>query len=232
MHAFLITGGTEKDRKNKAMMMCLDWNIDTCDIMTLKVLEEKLSIGITDVKEAMRFLYMSPRQSPFTTLIIEDADLLTAEASQALLKTLEEPPANSRIILESPQESLLLPTIISRCQAVFVKKALNSFQTVDENLRAIMKNVCGVRTGEIIKFVDETFEGKQNAALFLETLLSTTHENLFLSSSISEIEKNTKIIRACLQARKELASNVHFRLILDKFFLFYDWTTVIKTVYN
>jgi DNA polymerase III delta prime subunit len=232
MHAFLITGGTKEDRKNKAMTMCLDWNIDTCDIMTLRVLEEKLSIGITDVKETIRFLHLSPRQSPFTTLIIEDAEAMSAEAGQALLKTLEEPPANSRIILESPQESLLLPTIISRCQTVFVKKAADSFKTVDENFRAIMKNVCGKRIGEIIKFVDETFEGKQDATIFLETLLSTTQENLILSSSIPEIEKNTKIIRACLKARKELASNVHFRLVLDKFFLFYDWTTVIKTMYN
>jgi len=221
MHAFLITGGTKEDRKNKAMMMCLEWNIDTCDIMTLRVLEEKLSIGITDVKEAMRFLHMSPRRSPFTTLIIEDAHVLSPEAGQALLKTLEEPPANSRIILESPQESLLLPTIISRCQAVFVKKAADSFKIVDENLRSIIKNVCGKRTGEIIKFVDETFEGRQDAALFLETLLFASQENLFVSSSIPEIEKNVKIIRACLQAKKELASNVHFRLVLDKFFLFY-----------
>lgn len=214
------------------MTMCSDWNINTYDIMTLSVLEEKQFIGISDVKEALRFLHLSPRRSPFTTLIIKDAHLMSPEASQALLKTLEEPPANSRIILEVPQESMLLPTIISRCQEILVKKTADSLKTLDENVRAVIKNASGIRIGGIIKFVDETFDSRQDATIFLETLLLTTQEDLLVSSSIPEVKKISKIIRALLQARKELASNVHFRLVLDKLLLFYDWTTGIKTIYN
>ena len=221
MHAFLITGGRHDDRAGNAMELCKEWRVHPNDTLRLKVPEDKQSIGISDVKEAVRFIHLSPRQSALAILIIEDAHLLTPEAAQALLKTLEEPPATVRIILEAPQEEMLIPTIISRCQHVRIKKSIDTDEALKENVIALIQHVPGKRIGEIIKYVDESYKDKEEATLFLETFLLVARENLLSLQSVSEIRKNTAIIRSLLRAKKELASNVNFRLVLDKFFLFY-----------
>ncbi|MBL7081224.1 MAG: DNA polymerase III subunit delta' [Candidatus Omnitrophica bacterium] len=59
---------------------------------------------------------LRPFEGRFKIFIITDAESLTEEASNCLLKTLEEPPANSIIILLANDLQRLLPTIVSRCQ--------------------------------------------------------------------------------------------------------------------
>ena len=49
-------------------------------------------------------------------MIVDDADALNAEAQNALLKTLEEPPAASSFVLVTSRPDMLLPTVLSRCQ--------------------------------------------------------------------------------------------------------------------
>jgi len=60
----------------------------------------------------------APMSASRRMAIIDDADAMTEEASNALLKTLEEPPAGSILILLSPDAETILPTIRSRCQLV------------------------------------------------------------------------------------------------------------------
>ena len=61
---------------------------------------------------------LTPNESIFKIYIIEDADQMTIQASNAFLKTLEEPPADTIIILTTSRPNSLLPTILSRCQQV------------------------------------------------------------------------------------------------------------------
>jgi DNA polymerase-3 subunit delta' len=72
--------------------------------------------------DAMRDLEREANFRPFEgrarVLIIEDADKLNEASSNALLKTLEEPPATSYLILLTSRPAALLPTIRSRCQAI------------------------------------------------------------------------------------------------------------------
>lgn len=86
--------------------------------------EEGKAIGIEAVRELEHFLSLKvPRQTPYNrTVIIEDAHLLSPEAQNALLKTLEEPPQGVLIILSAGNEQALLPTIRSRAQTVAVKR--------------------------------------------------------------------------------------------------------------
>lgn len=80
----------------------------------------KQSISIEQIREIIHF--MSLRTTGQTdvsrVVIIENAHLLTTQAQNALLKTIEEPPARSVIILTSPSELGILPTIRSRVQQV------------------------------------------------------------------------------------------------------------------
>jgi DNA polymerase-3 subunit delta' len=63
-------------------------------------------------------LSLRPMLSHRRVAIIDDAHTMTAESANALLKTLEEPPAGSILILLSPSADAILPTIRSRCQPV------------------------------------------------------------------------------------------------------------------
>lgn len=76
------------------------------------------SIGIETVRELERLINLKPFEARHKVFIIDNAQRLTAEAAGALLKTIEEPPKDSVIILITAQIKLLFSTIVSRCQKV------------------------------------------------------------------------------------------------------------------
>lgn len=81
--------------------------------------ESKGSIGIDAVRELKSFLWRKPVASARRTAIIDEAENMTEEAQNAVLKILEEPPSSSLIILVSGDKEAFLPTIMSRAQAIY-----------------------------------------------------------------------------------------------------------------
>lgn len=81
--------------------------------------DEEKDIGI----EQVRALYQQTRAARSTTLsvIIDDADKMSREAQNALLKLLEEPPRNVRFILTSHNKDIILPTILSRLGSIEIR---------------------------------------------------------------------------------------------------------------
>lgn len=77
--------------------------------------EKNKAIKIEDIRVAREKLNLKPYEAPAGVCVIDDAHMMTVEASNALLKILEEPPGESLIILISDKKELLLDTIISRC---------------------------------------------------------------------------------------------------------------------
>lgn len=71
---------------------------------------------IDQVRDVQREAALSPYEGNLKVFIVERADLMTEEAQNSLLKTLEEPPPHSLFILLAPESTALLPTIVSRCQ--------------------------------------------------------------------------------------------------------------------
>jgi DNA polymerase III subunit delta' len=80
----------------------------------------KTAIKIDQVRDSVRDILSRPFEGRARAFIIDDAHLLTEEASNALLKSLEEPPATSHVLLVTAAPQSLLPTIRSRCQTVRV----------------------------------------------------------------------------------------------------------------
>jgi DNA polymerase III subunit delta' len=76
------------------------------------------AIKIAQLRAAQEFLVLSSHRGGRKVLLIEPADALQPAAANALLKTLEEPPANVQLILISHQPARLLPTVRSRCRHV------------------------------------------------------------------------------------------------------------------
>lgn len=72
--------------------------------------------GIDDVRALREQLYYSPSRGRYKVYIIDEVHMLTPEASNALLKVLEEPPSKTVFILATTEAHKVLPTILSRCQ--------------------------------------------------------------------------------------------------------------------
>ena len=78
-------------------------------------------ISINQIRDAIDFLSTTAREGERKLVLIKQADKLSIPASQALLKVLEEPPADKHVLLTTTNSSGLLPTIRSRCQKFVVQ---------------------------------------------------------------------------------------------------------------
>jgi DNA polymerase-3 subunit delta' len=76
------------------------------------------TIKISSIREIRRGAALTTFERGRKVFIISNAENMNLEASNSLLKTLEEPPSNTILILTSSEKSKLLPTIVSRCQPV------------------------------------------------------------------------------------------------------------------
>lgn len=75
-------------------------------------------LRISQIRELQQTLSMKPYAAQWRIVIINDAQTLNPEASNALLKLLEEPPSRTIIILTTDHTTSLLPTVVSRCQKI------------------------------------------------------------------------------------------------------------------
>ena len=76
------------------------------------------SLSIEQIRTLQRDLTLRPHEGRYKVAVLTNFERATAAAANALLKTLEEPPAHAILILTSLDPTLLLPTIVSRCQII------------------------------------------------------------------------------------------------------------------
>src|SRR3982750_3999747 len=133
-HAYLFAGprGTGKTTIARIFAKCLnctggpkvnfDDNDPRCQEITegrsLDVLEidGASNRGIDEVRELRETVKYVPASSKFKIYIIDEVHMLTKEAFNALLKTLEEPPEHGKLMFATTEPEKVLPTILSRCQ--------------------------------------------------------------------------------------------------------------------
>jgi DNA polymerase-3 subunit delta' len=79
---------------------------------------ERLSTVVTieQIRKIIDFMYLTPAESAWRVVLIDDADAMNAAAANAVLKVLEEPPRRSILLLVAHNADRLLPTIRSRCR--------------------------------------------------------------------------------------------------------------------
>lgn len=84
--------------------------------------DDGLSISISQARNIKSILSLRPLEGSVLTVIIENAEKLTTEAQNALLKLLEEPPENIYFLLGTHDKSALLPTVLSRVNVVSLNR--------------------------------------------------------------------------------------------------------------
>lgn len=82
----------------------------------LLIAPEGTSLKIDQVREVQRLLAHTPVEGSYRIVVFDQAQTMTTEAANALLKTLEEPPSYAVLMLVAPAPESLLPTVVSRCQ--------------------------------------------------------------------------------------------------------------------
>jgi DNA polymerase-3 subunit gamma/tau len=152
-HAYLFSGprGTGKTSTAKVLAMGLncengptpepDGTCDSCRAIvgnsSMDVLEMDAASnrGIDEIRDLRDRVNLAPVSGRMKVYIIDEVHMLTAEAFNALLKMLEEPPEHVVFVLATTEKHKVLPTIISRCQSFDFRRP--SVETLTEKLREI-----------------------------------------------------------------------------------------------
>ncbi len=129
-HAYLFSGGRGTGKTSIARIFSRALKISDNDIYEIDAASNR---GIDDIREIRDGVSVLPFESKYKVYIIDEVHMLTKEAFNALLKTLEEPPAHAIFILATTETEKIPETVISRCQ-VFTFKKPN---------REILKNLVG-----------------------------------------------------------------------------------------
>ncbi len=112
-HALLFTGSRGTGKTSIARIFAAAAGAKPIDIYEIDAASNR---GIDDIRALREAVHTLPYESPRKVYIIDEVHMLTKEAFNALLKTLEEPPEHIIFILATTEPEKLLETIVSRCQ--------------------------------------------------------------------------------------------------------------------
>lgn len=173
--------------------------ISSADIVVFNENPGKIETLRSILKEA----YFSPFNSQAKVLIIAQADALTPEAQNALLKTLEEPSPTLTIILVAPSEQLLLPTIQSRVQVYQSDKTAITPS-------AMVKEFWQLPLGDRLFWASQNHSNIENIDSFLDELIV-----LLAKSEDVTLQTPQNLLQKIYRAKSFAKSNVSTKVILE-----------------
>lgn len=229
MHSFLIVSPSENSRNkrafemaNQALVIKTDAPANHPDLMIIHK-EDKASIGIEKIRHLITWLSLKPFQSKIKVVLIQDAQNLTPESQNALLKTLEEPPGHCRIILTAPHKSSLIPTVISRCAVIDLGSERGVMENPETELQKLkIEDLIKMTIGQRLDYSEEkkeTFSNREQTLIVvdgwlvgLSDLIKTENPNG--SNNIYQVSQDL------FELKKDLTTtNVSPRNLIDLFFL-------------
>lgn len=169
---YLLCSNKSGDRACGQCQSCMLNAADTHP--DLHIVESEKQIGVDLIRQSIEKLTSKSHISENRVLIIYQADSMTEAASNALLKTLEEPMSGAYLCLVSAKPNSLLPTILSRCEKIKLSKPekpelltfiQNNGYTVEETLIHMYAN-------SPLKLIDELKGSEGRSFASFETLLS------------------------------------------------------------
>ena len=140
--------------------------------------------GIDDVRELIENSKYSPTSASFKIFIIDEVHMLSKQAFNGLLKTLEEPPPSLKFILATTEVRKIPVTVLSRCQRFDLKRV--SVEQLSSHLRKIADKENGKISDDAIELIARTSEGsvRDSISLLDRALVSQPiSENKFIEDT-------------------------------------------------
>ena len=192
-HAYLFYGSRGTGKTSIAKIFANEVNRneeyqkENVDIIEIDAASNNGVDEVRDIKEAIKFL---PTEGKYKVYIIDEVHMLTTAAFNALLKTLEEPPAHVIFILATTEIHKIPATILSRCQR-FEFKSLSQEQLIDRLKYISEKESLVIEDAAIEKIATLAKGGLRDAISILDQVSNyseeiTLNHILEVTSSISE----------------------------------------------
>ena len=153
-------------------------NIDSYDLsFNIFELDAASNRGIEEMKNLIDKVRIPPQIGKYKVYIIDEVHMLTPQAMNAFLKTLEEPPKHIVFVLATTEKNKILPTILSRCQ-------IYDFNRINES--EICKAIVDICTKEEFKYDDEAISiiarksdgSLRDSLTILDRIVSFTNKNI------------------------------------------------------
>lgn len=141
--------------------------------------------GIDDVRQINDTVGFAPTSGKYKIYIIDEVHMLTKEAFNALLKTLEEPPPNVIFLFATTEPHKVLPTILSRCQRFNLSRIPQ--QKIIEKLKRIAADLHVEVEEEALRMIAQRAEGGLRDAESLFDQILAFHEGKILSGTVSDV---------------------------------------------
>ncbi|HUW65862.1 MAG TPA: hypothetical protein VMW83_14455 [Spirochaetia bacterium] len=199
------------------------------------------SIKIEQIRELQKVANLEPYQAGCKVFVVNEAQKMTDDAANCLLKSLEEPTENVFFILVADNGEEMLPTVVSRCQKFFVTGRLEAgTEAATGQLAGFMAAWQARDVSSLLKLGEGLAEDKKLAGRFLDQLAVFYRDQVVRSETgkadllIHEWEETgwtaedmaawrTADLVRCFDrvetARRHLAANANTRLLLDSLFL-------------
>ncbi len=179
--------------------------------------------GIDDVRELIENSKYSPTSAKFKIFIIDEVHMLSKQAFNGLLKTLEEPPPSLKFILATTEARKIPVTILSRCQRFDLKRV--SVEEVSKHLKKISDKENGKISNDALRLIARSSEGSVRDAISLldRALISQSiKENKIVEEKdvremlgLADRSKTILLLKEVLNGNDNGALNLLKELIVD-----------------
>jgi len=218
MTSFVIASTKKEQRQTYIQNYCQELAINSFDITIVEketsVKQNTQSIGIEDIKQMQKKLFLKPIKSKTKAVILEDSHFLTTEAQNALLKVLEEPPEHTIIILSTNSKEVLLPTILSRCKIIVLEeKSASLSQEETAEYLSFITSLPQLTIGEKLKKAELLAKDKEKAIEWIGKLILALREELLQKEAFESI-KSVRSFQSLHTLLK--TTNVNPRFAIEK----------------
>ena len=149
--------------KNKPCKHCEE--IDNSNHIDVLEMDAASKTGIDDIRELIENAKYNPTSAKFKIFIIDEVHMLSKQAFNGMLKTLEEPPEKLKFILATTEVRKIPVTILSRCQRFDLRRV--NFDTIFNHLKKILNTEKGKISDEALTLLAKASEGSVRDALSL-----------------------------------------------------------------